>query len=108
MPPCSTPPYVSNRDSATKLPLFMSADGVNASPASLFLSGAGAPAAVTFDPITVPPIAGATLPGSALQWPAKHRDDVSANGTWASGVWTLELSRDLVTSDPNDAQFPLQ
>ena len=108
VPPCSTPPYVSNRDSATKLPRFMSADGINASPSSLFLSGAGSPAAVTFDPLAVPPVAGATLPGSALQWPAKHRDDVSANGTWANGVWTLELSRDLVTSDPNDAQFPLQ
>jgi len=108
VPPCTTPPYLSNRDSKTKLPLFMSVDGVNASPASLFLSGAGSPAAVTFDPVTVAPVDGKTLPGSVLQWPAKHRDDVSAHGTWANGVWTLELSRDLVTSDPNDAQFPLQ
>ena len=54
VPPCSTPPYVGNRDSATKLPLFMSADGVNASPAFLFLSGAGSPAAVTFDPSRAP------------------------------------------------------
>ena len=107
-PPCSTPPYFGNRDSVTKLPLFMSVDGVNASPASLFLSGAGSPAAVTFDPLTVPPAANASLPGYALQWPSKNRDDVSANGTWLNGVWTVELSRNLVTSDPNDAQFPLQ
>jgi len=107
-PPCSTPPYLSNSDPTTNVPLFMSAEGVNASPAFLFLSGAGSPAAVTFDPITVAPLAGTTLPGSALQRPSKHRDDVSAAGTWANGVWTLELSRDLVTSDPNDAQFPLQ
>jgi len=106
-PPCSTPPYVGNIAS-TSAPLFMSSDGVNASPASLFLSGAGSPEAVAFDPVTVAPVAGATLPGAVLQWPSQHRADVSAHGTWANGVWTLELSRDLVTSDPNDAQFPLQ
>jgi hypothetical protein len=108
VPPCSTPPYLTNRDSTTKLPLFMSADGINASPPSLFLAGAGSPAAAAFDALTVAPVAGATLPGYVLQPPSDHRGDVSAHGTWANGAWTLELSRDLVTSDPNDAQFPLQ
>jgi hypothetical protein len=34
--------------------------------------------------------------------------EVNAKGRWANGIWTLELSRPLVTGDPNDAQFPLQ
>jgi hypothetical protein len=42
------------------------------------------------------------------QRPSPRRDDITAVATWSNGVWTLELARDLVTGDADDAQFPLR
>jgi hypothetical protein len=46
-----------------------------------------------------------TLPGFVLHRPSPHRDDVRAKASWAGGVWTLELARRRLTSDPDDAQL---
>lgn len=86
------------------------------SPPYLFLPGEGLdgwnPAfealEVPTSPFPVPAGATATLPGFVLEKPSRLRDDVKAKGRWNDGTWTVELSRALVTDDPNDAQFPLR
>jgi len=116
-PPCSVAPYADNSDGAAQpAPLFMAAQGVDADPDLLFLADTDPsgifealhlPAAVSFSPSTAP-LDGSRLPGAVLRVPSAHRMEVTAKGSWANGIWTLELSRSLNTSDPNDAQFPLQ
>jgi hypothetical protein len=97
---------ISNRrtvDGGTE-PVFMSADGVNASPDALFHADAGVnPLAVPYDPTGL--AEGASMPGYVYQRPAPNRDDVRAVGQWRNGKWTVEVSRARVTTDPNDVQF---
>ena len=116
-PPCSAAPYADNSDGAVQpAPLYMGAQGVDMDPLQLFLVGSdpsgllgerGSSAAVPFSPASVP-LDGSTIPGAALKLPSARRMDVKAKGRWVNGIWTLELSRPLVTGDPDDAQFPLQ
>lgn len=84
-------------------------------PPLLFFPGQGLPAwdaafaAVAPDgPFPLPAGGATTLPGVVLGRPSAHRDDVVAAGRWRDGRWTVELSRDLVTGDASDAQFPLR
>jgi hypothetical protein len=94
-------------DGGASLPLFMSEEGVNANPSVLWAPDAGrSPRAVPFDAEDLEP--GARLPGFVLQRASPRRDDIRAAGRWRNGKWTVELSRRLVTGDPNDVQFPLQ
>lgn len=85
-------------------PLFMSEDGVNASPAYLYAPDAGGhPAAVPFDGDGAVP--GTSIPGVLHQLAGGSRADIRAVGQWRNGKWTVEFARRRVTDDPNDAQF---
>ena len=90
-------------DGGVVVPAFMSAMGVNSNPPWLMKPDAG-PGAVPFDAAGA--MAGARLPGWLMQRASPGRDDVSAVGRWASGFWTVELSRTLTTADPRDMQLP--
>ncbi|MBF0308463.1 MAG: hypothetical protein HQL56_02880 [Magnetococcales bacterium] len=47
------------------------------------------------------------IPGVIVQGePSGSRADVQAKGSWKDGFWTLEISRELKTPDPNDVVFP--
>lgn len=89
-------------DAGLAMPAFMGQGGVNANPRYLFKPDAG-PGAVPFDPTGALPTA--RIPGWLMQKASPMRDDVRAAGRWASGFWTLEITRSLTTADPRDVQF---
>ncbi|MFQ6041978.1 MAG: ethylbenzene dehydrogenase-related protein [Candidatus Poribacteria bacterium] len=48
---------------------------------------------------------GDTIPGYVLSVPDGSRGEVRRCGKWQSGIWTVELSRKLVTDHNDDVQF---
>lgn len=118
-PACgSAPPALENAQDGAPGYLAAGASGQgdpDLAPPLLFVAGQGLPG---WDPTfaavrpagAFPAPAGGlgALPGIVLQRPGLHRDDVAAAGRWREGVWTVELTRPLVTGDAGDAQFPLR
>ncbi|NIA16346.1 MAG: hypothetical protein GWP08_19985 [Nitrospiraceae bacterium] len=48
---------------------------------------------------------GQRIPGYVLSIPDGSRGDVRCGGKWDEGIWTVELSRKLVTGEIDDVQF---
>ena len=48
---------------------------------------------------------GDILPRYTLKQPSGSRSDVQAKGVWQDGKWIIELSRKLITANPDDIQF---
>jgi hypothetical protein len=48
---------------------------------------------------------GQRIPGYVLSIPDGSRGDVRCRGKWEEGIWTVELSRKLVTGNIDDVQF---
>jgi hypothetical protein len=88
---------------AGAMPAYMSADGVNANPSSIYSPDAGTPVAVPFDGTAA--VAGARIPGYVMQWASPNRDGVRAVGKWSNGQWTVELARERVSADLKDVRF---
>lgn len=49
--------------------------------------------------------AGQRIPGYMLSVPDGSRGDVRCRGKWKARMWTVELSRKLVTGNVDDVQF---
>jgi hypothetical protein len=48
---------------------------------------------------------GASVPESLLMEPTGSRGDIGGGAIWKDGVWTVEMSRPLVTDNEDDVQF---
>jgi hypothetical protein len=48
---------------------------------------------------------GASVPESLLLAPTGSRGDIEGGSMWSDGVWTVEMSRALVTNNDDDVQF---
>lgn len=57
--------------------------------------------AVPFDP-ALPWADGDTIPRRLLAVPTESRGDITANGVWKDGMWTVELTRKLDSGHPED------
>ena len=92
--------YVKNQTEDKKLPAFMLPVGqpTDGSPGYILDSEK-----VPFDDTQFK--AGDRIPGIIKAQFVGDRGDIAASWTWDSGVWTLELSRKLVTGSEFDVQF---
>jgi hypothetical protein len=91
-------PFESNWDDAAKRPRFVPKPG-----------GAPGPALLARDAVAMPggrqAKAGERVPREILSRPTGARAGIEARGVWASGRWTVEVKRALLTPDARDVQF---